>query len=174
MELSGRLEVESGAGSTNKPPPPSQFQIMLTPAYQFGMPGSNSQIKEDGTFTLKGVLPAPWRIQVNGPGFLKSAWMGSTDVTHVSMDVSGGAAGALRIVMSMNMATIRGSAPAGQMVAAQGLEDEMFRSNRMMQVDQNGQYKPEGLPPGKYRLILMELGGPIPEEGGQEITSTPN
>ena len=31
-----------------------------------------TQVKEDGTFILKPVLPAPWRLQVNGPGvFLK-------------------------------------------------------------------------------------------------------
>jgi hypothetical protein len=43
-------------------------------------------------------------------------------------------------------------------------------STRGTQVDQSGQYKFEGLGPGKYRLVLMDAGGPMPDEGGQEVS----
>jgi len=144
----------------------------LVPQYQVGMPFPQGQVNDDGTFTLKGVLPAPWRLQVNAPfAFVKSAWLGSTDVTNTPIDLSSGSAGAFKILLSTNTATIRGTAPVGQTVFAQRIDDELpFRGNQGTGVDQNGQYRFQGLAPGKYRLIVQEDGGPIPEEGGQEIT----
>lgn len=171
IDLSGKVEIESGGNTTNKLTP-GQIQVSVFPQYQVGIPGSQAQVSDDGTFTLKGVTPAPWRLQVNAPSaFLKVASLGSTDVTNAPMDLSAGAAGALRILVSTNTATIRGSAPAGQTVFAQLVDDgSPFRGNRGTGVDQNGQYKFEGLPPGKYRLVVMETGGPMPDEGGQEVT----
>jgi hypothetical protein len=171
VDISGKLEIESSGNTTNKVTP-GQVQLMLTSQYQFAVPPSQTQVNDDGTFTLKGVMPAPWRLRANGPAvFLKSAWLGSTDVTNTSMDLSGGAAGALRIVVSTNTATIRGSAPAEQTIFAQQIDDDMqYRSNRGTQVDPSGQYKFEGLAPGKYRLFVMESGGPMPDEGGQEVS----
>jgi hypothetical protein len=171
VDVSGKVEIESSANTTNKVTP-GQIQVMVTSQYQFAAPQTQTQVSDDGTFTLKGVMPAPWRLRANGPAvFLKSAWLGSTDVTNASMDLSAGAAGALRIVVSTNTATIRGSAPAGQTIFAQQIDDDMpYRSNRGTQVDPSGQYKFEGLAPGKYRLILMESGGPMPDEGGQEVS----
>jgi hypothetical protein len=150
----------------------SMFGIQLFSQNQVGMPFPQAQASDDGSFTLKGVIPGTWRIQANGPmAFVKSAWLGSTDVTNVPVDLSSGAAGALRIVVSMNTATLRGSAPAGQMIFAQKLDEDMpFRSSRSSGVDQSGQYTLPGLAPGKYRVTLTDVGGPPPDEGGQEIT----
>jgi hypothetical protein len=171
IDISGRLEIDSSGNSTNKVIP-NQIQIVLTsPNQRFGMPGSQTQASEDGTFILKGVMPAPWRLRVNGPAvFIKSAWLGSTDVTDAPMDLSAGAAGALRIVIGTNTATIRGSAPAGYTINLQTIDEEVgFRSMRGAQADQSGQYKFDGLAPGKYRLMLVDSNGPIPEDGGQEV-----
>ncbi len=171
-DVSGKAEIEGSTSSTN-PVTPAQIHVDLVPqSQQFGMPNSNAQASEDGTFTLKGVLPGPWRLMVNGPGvYLKSAWLGSTDVTHTAMDVSGGAAGALKIVVSTNTATIRGSAPAGYLVMSQRVDDESpFPMMRNSGVDQNGQYTLTGLAPGKYRVVVTEGGGPMPDEGWQEVT----
>jgi protocatechuate 3,4-dioxygenase beta subunit len=173
IEISGKVDIEKGGNSTTPVVTANQINIQLLPQnQQLGMPGSQAQVNADGTFTLKGVMPAPWRLQVNGPwSFLKSAWLGSSDVTHAPMDLSGGAAGGLRILVSMNTATIRGSAPAGQMIYAQRVEEDApFRASHGSQVDQNGQYKFEGLAPGKYRLMVGDSLGAMPEEGGQEIT----
>ena len=169
IDLSGRVEIE--ASTTNKASL-GQIGIQLFPQFQIGMPAPQTQVGNDGSFTLKGVIPLAWRLQVNGPlVFVKSVWLGSADVTSAPFDLSSGAGGALRIVLSTNMATIRGSAPAGQMIFAQRIDDEMpFRSNRGTQADQSGQYKLEGLAPGKYRLMLTDPGTPIPDEGGQEVT----
>jgi hypothetical protein len=161
-----------GATLNNGKPSLSQANIQLFPIHQTGMPFPQTQVGEDGSFTIKGVIPGVWRLQVNAPmAFAKSAWLGSADVTNAAIDLSSGAAGALRIVLSTNMATIRGSAPAGQTVFAQRIDDDMqFRNSRGSGVDPSGQYTMSNLPPGKYRLVLTDPGSPPPDEGGQEIT----
>jgi hypothetical protein len=171
IDISGKVEIESGGNTSNKVTP-NQIQVMLnSPSQQFGMPGTAAQVNEDGTFTLKGVMPAPWRLRANAAsGFVKSAWLGSTDVTKAPMDLSGGAGGALRIVVSTNTASIRGSAPAGLTIMAQEGDEETFRMSHATSVDQNGQYNLAGLAPGKYRLMAINPGEPMPDEGGQEVT----
>jgi len=172
IDLSGKVEIESGGNTTNKVTL-NQISVMVTSQNQnFGMPGSAAQVNDDGTFTLKGVTPAPLRLRTNGPtAFVKSVWLGSADVTNTPMDLSGGAAGALRIVVSTNTATIRGSAPAGYGVIVQPVdEDPNFSWSRGAGVGQSGQYELDGLPPGKYRLIVSDSAGPSPDDVGQEVT----
>jgi protocatechuate 3,4-dioxygenase beta subunit len=171
FDLSGKVEIEANANSTH-PVTPNQINIQLVSQYEFGVPYPQGQVNDDGTFTLKGVLPAPWRLQVNAPfAFVKTAWLGSTDVTNAPLDLSSGAAGSLRILVSTNTGTIRGTAPAGHAVYAQRVDEETpFRGSQGTGVDQNGQYRFEGLAPGKYRLTVQDPGVPIPDEGGQEIT----
>jgi len=171
FDLNGKVEIETSANSTH-PVTPNQINIQLVSQYQVGTPYPQGQVSDDGTFTLKGVLPAPWRLQVNAPfAFVKTAWLGSTDVTDAAIDLSSGTVGNLRILVSTNTGTIRGTAPAGQAVYAQRVDEETpFRGSQGTGVDQNGQYRFEGLAPGKYRLTVQDPGVPIPDEGGQEIT----
>jgi hypothetical protein len=171
IDLTGKVEIAS-SGNTANPVTPNQISIMMTPDSQVGMVPQPTQVSGDGTFTIKGVLPGIWHLQANGPmSFIKSAWLGSTDVTNAPLDLSAGASGTLRIVVSTNTATIRGSAAAGQQIFAQRIDDDMpYRSNRSTMSDQNGQYTFTGLTPGKYRVLVMDSIGPMPEEGGQEIT----
>jgi protocatechuate 3,4-dioxygenase beta subunit len=158
--------------ASNGKPSLSQVGIQLFPAYQMGMPFPQTQVSEDGSFTLKGVIPGVWRLQVNTPlAFVKSAWIGSAEVTNGPLDLSKGATGALRIVLSTNTGTIRGSAPAGQTIFAQRIDDDVpFRSSRATQTDPSGQYTLSNLSPGKYRLVPADPGGPMPDEDGQEVT----
>lgn len=171
LELSGKVEIENNGNNPNKLMP-GQINVQLSAQDQVGLPGSQTQVADDGTFTIKGVLPGPWRVHLNAPfGFIKAAWLGGVDVTNAPFDLSGGAAGALRIIVSTNTATIHGSAPAGQMVMAQRIDGETrFGGNEMTAANQSGQYTFAGLPPGKYRVVAVELPGPMPEEGGQEVT----
>ena len=173
-DLNGKVEIETGGNnSPDAKVSLNQIFIQLMPRYQVGMPGSGTQVSDDGSFILKGVLPGSWRLQANGPHlFVKSAWLGATDVTNAPMDVSGGSAGgALRIVSSTNTATIRGSAPAGEVVFAQRVDGEPVPGSSIGSgVDQTGQYALAGLAPGKYRLTIADPGNPIPDEGGQEVT----
>jgi uncharacterized protein (DUF2141 family) len=171
MDISGTIEIEHGKDTNNRVTP-SQLSLQLSSNYFFGGPPPSAQIKEDGSFTFKSVLPGEWRIVLQGRfAFLKSAWLGSEDVTNRLLDLTSGSAAPLRIVASTNTATIRGTAPAGRMVFS-SLQDEGFTGTMQQgaQADANSQFTLSGLAPGRYRINLGENADPIPLEGGQEVT----
>jgi hypothetical protein len=85
------------------------------------------------------------------------------------MELSGGAAATLKIVISTNLGSIHGSAPSAQTVLVQLLPEEgPVQFTRGAQVDTSGQFTFASLPAGKYRVIAQD-NGMIPEEGGQEV-----
>jgi hypothetical protein len=180
MNIEGTAEIEGNPTNTNantsastasSSRPPRADRVELVPERLLDMPRSGAQIKEDGTFVLTSVLPGLWRLQVNSSnGFLKSAWLGTSEVTNNTIDLSAGAPGPLKLTISTNTGTIRGTGPPGQNVFVQTIDEAMFANFRVASVDQSGQFKLEGLAPGKYRIGSMESDGPMPEEGGQEIT----
>ncbi len=167
VDVSGIVEIE---GNTNNKVALNQINLQLVPEYQIGGPPAQTQVNNDGTFTIKSVLPAPWRLNVNGPNvFLKSAWLGATDVTGHVLDFSSGTAEALKLILSTNMATIKGTAPAGQMIWLQAAEDSIFQGGQGSQADQTGQFTFQSVVPGKYRVATPSP-GEMPNEGGQEVT----
>jgi hypothetical protein len=172
VDLSGTLEIERGTNNATNPVTPAQINIQLTSDNQFGLPPPPVQVNEAGNFTIKSVLPGQWRIRLMAPSaFLKSAWLGNDDVTNRLLDLTSGSAAPLRILVSTNTASIRGTAPTGQMVFSARIEDNSsFQGWSAAQVDPSGQFSFQGLAPGKYRIAVGEPGGPMPEEGGQEVT----
>lgn len=172
VNISGTVEIErSNIGAD--PIPLSQINIQFMSETQFGPGPSPAQVNDDGTFTIKSVLPGEWRIRLNAPGaFAKSVRLGADDVTNQLLDLTSGSAAPLHIVVSNNTATVRGTAPAGQMILASRIveDDGAFGWGQGAQVDSNGQFVLAGLAPGKYRIVVGESGGPMPEEGGQEVT----
>jgi Carboxypeptidase regulatory-like domain len=171
IDITGTVEIESSPNNANRPITPSQLNIQLTSDTAFIGPPSFTQLQEDGSFTIKSVLPGEWRIRLQGPFvFLKSAWLGSEDITHKPIDLTSGAAAPLRIVASTNTATIRGTAPPGQQVFARLEDNDPQTSWTSNLVDPNGQFTFQGLAPGKYRISVGDAGSPMPEEGGQEVT----
>ncbi|MBV8906467.1 MAG: carboxypeptidase regulatory-like domain-containing protein [Acidobacteriia bacterium] len=169
VDLSGTVEIEN-ASTSRQPVPLNQIGIQLLAATPPGGPPNPTQVKDDGTFTIKSVLPGEWRLNVTGPFiFLKSAWAGGTEITNGHLDLTSGAAGPLRLLVSANTATIRGTASVGQMVMAQPIDDDgPFRGGMGSVADANGQFTFQGLAPGKYRITLRSPGEP--EEGGEEVT----
>ena len=168
MDISGTIEVEHG-NDTNNQVTPSQLSLQLGSSSFFGPPPS-AQVKQDGSFTFKSVLPGEWRIVLQGPfAFLKSAWFGSEDITNRLLDLTPGSAAPLRIIATINTAPIRGTAPAGKWVSF-SLQDEGFTGTRSVPVDANSRFVLSGLVPGRYSINLSENGDPIPSDGGQEVT----
>ena len=170
MDVSGTIEIEHG-NDTNNQVTPSQLSLQLRSKYFFGGPPPSAQVKQDGSFTLKSVLPGEWRIVLQESfAFLKSAWLGSEDVTNRPLDLTSGSAAPLRIIASTNTATIRGTAPAGKWVFFSP-QDEVFTGGaRGVPADAKSQFMLSGLVPGRYRINLGETGDAFPSEGGQEVT----
>jgi len=172
VDISGTVEIERSSNAA-EPLTPGQIDIQLTSENQFGPGPTPTQVNDDGTFSIKSVLPGEWRIRLNGPAaFAKSVRLGADDVTNQPLDLTSGSAAPLHIVVSDNTASIRGTAAAGQMIFAARIVDEedALGWQQGTQVDSNGQFVLPGLAPGKYRIVAGELGSPMPEKGGQEVT----
>jgi protocatechuate 3,4-dioxygenase beta subunit len=171
VDISGTVEIER-SNNAAEPLTSGQINIQLTSENQFGPGPTPTQVNDDGTFTIKSVSPGEWRIRLNGPAaFAKSVRLGADDVTNQPLDLTSGSAGPLHIVVSNNTATVRGTAPAGRMLFAARIDDDDFNFGWQQgtQVDPSGQFVMPGLAPGKYRIVAGEIGGPMPEEGGQEV-----
>lgn len=170
IEINGSVVFENPSAANN--PPLNGIQAVLTPDYPVGfLPGllAPAKVKEDGTFQLASVFPGLVRLQVSAPhAFVKSAWIGDTELIDGKIDISAVTSGALRIILSSNTATIHGTASAGTTVALTTTAPSLFESKRSVRADQNGQFTFEGLAPGKYRL-MTESPGKLAEDDGMEI-----
>lgn len=168
QDLKGTIEVEG-----DKKVPLKQAAVQLMPADTGGSFGlaSGGRVNEDGTFTLKSVLPSVWRVQVSAPGtYVKAVSLGDQDGQDGVIDTTAGGGTALRIVLGTRMANIRGSGTPGQFVAVAVRQGNGWQMVRTGFVRANGDLTMTDVPPGKYKLFVMDRPGPIPEEGGQDIT----
>jgi hypothetical protein len=87
------------------------------------------------------------------------------------LDLSSGARGDLRIVVSTDFAAIQGTAPAFAVVTASAEDSRGFIIYEVNALaDQNGQFQLEGLVPGKYRLGLRDQLAGDGGSSGQEVT----
>jgi protocatechuate 3,4-dioxygenase beta subunit len=172
VDLNGTLEVEGPVGAN--PLKPSDVTVQLVPesrGFQYYQP---EPANDDGSFTIKSAFPGPSRLQVNAPmAFLKSAWIGSAELIGGLLDLSSGAHGELRIVVSTNTASIHGTAPALAHVMMSPAGGSPSARLFLAQADENGQFKIEGLAPGKYRLGFADQLESPPTgagTGAQEVT----
>ncbi|HTW65773.1 MAG TPA: carboxypeptidase-like regulatory domain-containing protein [Bryobacteraceae bacterium] len=183
VDLSGTVEIEQ-SNSAAAQLTPGQINVQLMPADEFERAPAPNQVSADGTFTVKSVLPGDWRIRLTAPSaFLKSAWFGTDDVTHKAIDLTSGVAAPLRIVVSTNTATIRGTAPPGKFVlviptqvdeSEQGAFGFQSSYNPLAHADSNGQFSLPGLAPGKYCVTAVggvgDLEASLTVENCPEVT----
>ncbi|HJT87833.1 MAG TPA: carboxypeptidase-like regulatory domain-containing protein [Bryobacteraceae bacterium] len=145
--------------------------IQLVPdAYALQQP-PQAAVNEDGAFSLP-VLPGQWRVVANAPwSYVKSVYLGTQDITNGVLDLSSGADGPLRIVMSTNTATIQGTAPPGYIVIAERIgAASPFMGTTQWMPDPNGRFVMAPLAPGSYRLVAVISGGAPADNGGTEVT----
>ena len=153
IKLSGTIETEDPIANTTGNVQ-QRSTIQLTGDYpgfpnaRNLLPAANAQVKDDGTFEFS-VLPGLWHITVTGPVFIRSASLGSKDIAGRSLDLSAGVSDSLKIVVSHNTATIRGTAPPGMSINARDGDEQHFGM-----ANQDGQFKITGVPPGTYRMRL--------------------
>lgn len=176
VDVSGTAQLENPGSQTISL---NQVMLLLTPVYWVGSAPQSAPVQDDGSFTIKGVLPARWSIRAQGSNvFVKSAWAGTEEITRRPLDLSGGLPGPLRIVLSSNTATVRGTAPPGAMISAQEVTDSPFQQQtHTTQADQTGQFQIPNLAPAKYRVRMGELpldnddpGKVVTVEEGQTVT----
>jgi hypothetical protein len=168
--IHGTVELESGAKSANVQL--TQIHIQLRPEYPAdGGPISvaDASVKQDGSFTVNSVIPVEWRIYAIGASvFVKSVWLGTKQSSGPMLDLSSGSADTLKIVLSANTASIHGTAPPGTTVAYRDLDNKLSYW-LSVQAEEGGEFRIEGLAPGRYRVAAGESYYAIPEGSGREI-----
>jgi len=159
--FSGSVDVEGGQ------PASDNIRVTLTPldSENFG-PAPETKIAKDGTFSISGMLPGRWRMELGSAvGYLKSLSVSGQEVSASAFTVAPGASGEMRIVMGTKLAQVEGSVDglrpegAGGMWVALAPEDAGTISvGRVLytSVDRAGHFHISGLAPGRYRLYALD------------------
>lgn len=168
MTLQGRFVIESA-----QKPPVKDIRVSLNPADGFGVaPPSNPETKEDGSFSVKNVLPGSYRVNAYGAGlqnlYLAEVRYGDQNYTFRALDLSSGAAGALTLIFRGDGGSVSGTVRDGDQSAADAtvvilpVEEERRSQGglRIVQVNGGGSFETKNLRPGDYYAIAIEPAEP--------------
>jgi hypothetical protein len=102
-QIPGTLLIE---GDAKQLPNSNPIHISLIPAgfQPFFGPPPQAEVKSDGAFVFESVFPGRWRIQINGPGYVKSVTLGDQETLGNEVEIT--AAAQLKIVMSTKYAQL--------------------------------------------------------------------
>jgi Carboxypeptidase regulatory-like domain len=184
VDLNGTIEIVGGGGGNRVTPDQVGVELVAESPNFFrrAANGAGNDAKADGSFTVRSAFPGPARIKIRAfqrcgvhcarnAVFLKSAWLGAAELPDGLLDLSSGAGGNLRIVVSTDFASIQGTAPAFAVVTASAEDSRGFSMYELnASANQNGQFKFEDLVPGKYRLGLLDQVAAGGGSSGQEVT----
>lgn len=130
--------------------------------------GLNTNVKEDGTFSVRAVSPGDYEVSVSGlPDgyYLKSIRAADQESLNTGFTVTAGSAPALRIVASPHAGTVEGTVVnqeqkpvLGSTVVlwpmAKGARAALFKTAT---TDAQGRYTLTSVAPGDYRLAAFEF-----------------
>jgi hypothetical protein len=161
--VTGLLRIEG----TREIPKYTSVMLVDKDGAGFGS-GGNAQVKEDGTFEMKGVSGGTYLVtaHVGTQGdkfYLKEVRLGSQDVRE-SLDVSSGGVAGLEILMGADGGVVSGRAlteeslpaPGAQVMLLPSDEKRMRLDAKHEQADQHGRFLISAVRPGDYRLIALE------------------
>ncbi|MGI8741725.1 MAG: carboxypeptidase regulatory-like domain-containing protein [Bryobacteraceae bacterium] len=165
QDLTGHVVVENNADTGG-----AVFNVYLLSKNPgpFGGGGAG-QIDNNGTFTLKNLMPDAYSVNVNGMRdnlYVKSIRFGDADVTESGVDFTQGVtAGEFTIVVSAAGGQIDGTVQndksepaAGAMVVLIPAPEkrENDRLYKTASTDQTGKFSIKGIVPGEYKLFAWE------------------
>ena len=160
MDLVGQVRI---VGETAVQP--SQLQVTLDSR---GQGSSTAAIKEDGTFTFRGVAPAAYRVTVGRmqQAYIKSIHWGTTEITDTGLDITGGIPPRteLSIVLGTDAGQLEGVVtnekpePCGgvtvTLIPTSGHRSRPFY--RFPTTDASGKFTISGIAPGSYKLLAWD------------------
>ena len=168
MEAKGAFVLE---GSEKKDFDFANSYVGLRPVGEDDHSGGYGQTKADGTFTLNGVRPGRFSIDVqpgSDEGYVKSILVGSEDVYGKEVDGAAIAAAGLKIVIRLDAATLSGSveipeerraalkSPSVVLLQAGAPAHSEFDVRHVAQLNQNNGYELKNLRPGDYIAFAFE------------------
>ena len=153
-QIAGTLVIESDA----KPVPEAgSVYVVLMPIASQPMSGPppRVQVKNDGTFVIESVFPGRWRVQLNGPGYLKSLALGDQEISGDEVEITG--ASRLKIVMGTKYVPVAVSvspppASPGGLTAVAWTDASSFQQNFVFDSQGNANFS---VPPGRYHLCAL-------------------
>jgi protocatechuate 3,4-dioxygenase beta subunit len=161
VTVSGRIATDDG-----QPLPRSAAQyVLLSNRNNEWSANSGDQVKADGTFSISGIRPGEFRVQVfrlPDGWYMKSIRFGDQDVTDAPLKIEQGT-GAVSL-------DIRIANDAGRIEGAVQLKDKpapgatvlVLRENayegesQPIKADQNGMYVARNLRPGTYHIMAVQ------------------
>jgi hypothetical protein len=161
MDLKSVVRVDGPGGAAL-----GNLQVSLAPQEMMRMGMQGAKVADDGSFSLSGVPPAIYTIEVFGMRetfYIKSVRMGDADGLEAGLDLTHEGAGALEIVLSPNGGQVDGSVvdskqaatTAALVLAPEGRRREQRSFFRMVNTDAQGIFEFRGVAPGAYFLIAQ-------------------
>jgi hypothetical protein len=164
FQIKGRLDLDGTSISTL--PDIERTRVSLTPTEPMPFGSTSQQIKPDGTFTLEGIQPGEYRINIfpmPPNAFVQWAQLGQTDVSS-RVTISGPTSDSLEIVLSTKGGQIDGTILDKDLKPMQGIQAVLIpdrdreRRNlyKFATTDQNGRFTMRAIAPSDYRLFAWE------------------
>ena len=163
LQLSGSVTVDG-----NETVDFRSMRFLLEPVMGRNSGMVHIQPKPDGTFDQPNVSATKLRLQVlelPDNAYLKSVRMGTKELAGAVVDLSGGVAGPLEIVIGAKPGQISGTvkdarqelAPNVNVIAApdSSRRDQLHLFKQIM-TDQNGSFTLKGIAPGEYTVLCWE------------------
>jgi hypothetical protein len=165
MTLTGDLVVDGQSASATEPPRPPGTVALMPLDPMRGGPFLQAQPAADGTFTIAGVIPGRYRLQVMGPpNSIQSVTFGGHEVSPNAIDI--GAGGALHVVASVKQVGLQVSVdglkpdrPVWVLLLPKGMSDPGPGMNPPMMLAQQSPLTITA-PPGEYVAYAVECTQP--------------
>jgi hypothetical protein len=159
-KISGTLVIE---GDDKQVPHPNPIRVNLGPSgipAMFGPP-PQAEVKGDGTFVFESVMPGRWRVQANGPGYVKSVALGDREVSGDEIEITA-AAGPLKIVMGTKYVQVAVSvspppASPGSLTAMAWTDASSIQQSFPFDPQGNANFS---VPPGRYHVCGLASAQP--------------
>jgi hypothetical protein len=159
-ELAGSIEVADNAAAKL-----NNLQIGLEPVEYMGLGAASASAGPDGKFSLKGILPSRYFVQVrNLPegSYVKSLRHGAQEVPEEGLDLTGEASGSLQVTLSLAGARVDGAVqteegkPVSGATVVLAPDSRRYSMFKETQTGENGSYSLKGVAPGEYKILAWE------------------
>jgi hypothetical protein len=165
FELPGKVRVD---GQTQVGV--QMLSVMIQPAESGagGMSSASARADTEGNFVLVGVWPGRYLLRISAPSnlYVKSQRLGSEDVLETPLDLTGGAGGALSIVLGVSTSEVSGTVTSEDgtpvtnamvvLIPESAKRRELQQFYRTASTGPAGGYKMIGVAPGRYKMFAWE------------------
>jgi len=147
----------------------SSFRVLLQAHGEgLNLDSSEADVKKDGSFTIENVRPDRYQLSVSGltgARYVKAAYLGEKDITRSDVDLTRGAAGEIKIIVSAAGGKVDGVVLDDQQEPVKAatvalVPEPRFRDQiglyKFVTTDQNGKFSLRGIAPGEYKAFASK------------------